>query len=260
VNILVLPDVQAKPGIDFTYLTRIGHYAVLKKPDVILCIGDFADMPSLSSYDKGKKSFEGRRYHLDVQATKEAMNAFLLPIRSFNAKAKKTGKKQYQPRMVMLLGNHEERINKTVNDQAELSGLMSTKDLGYEEAGWEVHPFLEVITIENIAFSHYFQTGVMGRPSSSAQVQLNKKHQSCVSGHQQGMQIASGYRADGSMLLSIICGSCYEHNEDYMGLQGNKHWRGFLVLHDVVDGVFDPMFVSLRYINKRFADIKNPSY
>jgi hypothetical protein len=252
-NILVLPDVQAKPGIDFSYLTRIGQYAVLKKPDVILCIGDFADMASLSSYDKGKKVFEGRRFTLDIEAAKEAMDAFLKPMREFNSKARRGGKKQYQPRMVMLLGNHEERINKATNDDAVLSGLMSIEMLGYKEAGWEVYPFLEVVTIEGIAFSHYFQTGVMGRPASSAQVQLNKKHQSCVSGHQQGMQIATGNRADGSMLISIICGSCYEHEEDYMGPQGNKHWRGFLVLHDVHDGIFDPMFVSLRYINKRFA-------
>ena len=67
-KILVLPDVQSKPGIDFTYLTRIGTYALEKKPDVIVCIGDFADMESLSSYDKGKKSFEGRRFKKDIEA------------------------------------------------------------------------------------------------------------------------------------------------------------------------------------------------
>ena len=46
---LYLPDVQAKPGVDFSYLNKIGRYAVEKKPDVIICGGDFADMPSLSS-------------------------------------------------------------------------------------------------------------------------------------------------------------------------------------------------------------------
>jgi hypothetical protein len=254
-NILVLPDVQAKPGIDFTYLTRIGQYCVDKKPEIILCIGDFADMESLSSYDKGKRSFEGRRFNLDVAAAKEAMDAFLKPMRSYNEKKWTQKKAQYKPRLIMLLGNHEDRINRATENDAVLSGLMHVDMLGYKTAGWEVHPFLEVVTIDGIAFSHYFQTGVMGRPSSSAQIQLNKKHQSCVAGHQQGMQIASGFRADGTMLLSIICGSCYEHDEAYLGPQANKHWRGFLVLHDVCDGSFDPMFVSLRFINKRYAHI-----
>ncbi len=54
-KILVLPDVQAKPDVDFKFLTAIGNYILSKKPDVIVCIGDFADMESLSTYDRGLK-------------------------------------------------------------------------------------------------------------------------------------------------------------------------------------------------------------
>ena len=57
---LIIPDCQVKDGVPLEYLEWIGHYIVEKKPDVIINIGDFADMPSLSSYDVGKKSFEGR--------------------------------------------------------------------------------------------------------------------------------------------------------------------------------------------------------
>lgn len=259
-KILVLPDVQAKPGIDFTYLTRIGTYVMDKRPDVIVCIGDFSDMESLSSYDKGKKSFEGRRFKKDIEAAKDAMCAFLTPMWEFNDKAKKNKEKLYRPRMVMLLGNHEDRINRAINEDPALDGILSTDLLEYAVDGWEVYRFLEVVAIDGIAFSHYFQTGVMGRPASSAQAQLNKKHQSCIAGHQQGLQIASGFRADGSMITSIIAGSCYEHDENYLGPQGNKHWRGFLVLHDVRDGQFDPMFVSLNYINNRYPNVTLGEY
>ena len=86
---LVLPDVQAKPGHDFTYLNKIGRYIVEKKPEKIICLGDFADMPSLSTYDIGKKSFEGRRYTADIKAAKDAMSALMDLIFSFNTKAKK---------------------------------------------------------------------------------------------------------------------------------------------------------------------------
>jgi len=249
VKILVLPDVQAKPGTDFSYLRRIGQYAVDKRPDYIVCIGDFADLPSLSSYDKGKKSFEGRRYKADVAASHEAMQAFLGPINEHNDK----GKNRYNPTTILTLGNHEDRINRAVNDDSKLDGVLSVDDLGYEGYGWTVYPFLEVVEVEGIAFSHFFQTGVMGRPASSAQAQLNKKHQSCIAGHQQGLQIATGFKANGGMITSIIAGSCYQHNEDYLGPQGNKHWRGFLMLHDCRDGEFDPMFVSLNYINQRYG-------
>ena len=68
---LVIPDVQAKPGDDFNFLSWIGKYCAREHPDVIVQIGDFADMPSLSEYDKGKKSFEGRSYKKDIVTGKQ---------------------------------------------------------------------------------------------------------------------------------------------------------------------------------------------
>jgi len=250
---LYLPDVQAKDGNDFTFLNRIGRYAVEKKPDVIVCGGDFADMPSLSSYDVGKKSFEGKRYVLDVAASHRAMASFLQPLWEFNDRAKKNKEKQYHPRLVLTLGNHENRINRAVDNDAKLEGVLSISDLGYEGYGWEVVPFLDVIVIDGVAYTHYFTSGLLGRPVTTAAACLAKKHMSCVQGHQQGLQIATGYKADGTLLTSIIAGSCYEHDEDYMSQQGNAHWRGFLMLHDVIDGSFDLMPVSLRYLEKRYA-------
>ena len=251
---LVLPDVQAKPGIDFSYLHKIGQYIVEKKPETIVCLGDFADMPSLSSYDVGKKSFEGKRYVNDIDAAHTAMESLLSPIWDYNLKAKKNKERLYRPRMVLTLGNHENRINRAVNDDAKLEGVLSTNHLRYEEYGWEVYPFLDVVVIDGVAYSHYFTTGLMGRPVTTAAACLSKKHMSTVQGHQQGLQIATGYKADGGLLTSIIAGSCYEHNEDYMSSQGNRHWRGFLMLHDVNDGEFDLMPVSLKYINKRYGN------
>lgn len=251
---LVIPDVQAKPGHDFSYLNKIGRYIVEKKPDTIVCIGDFADMPSLSTYDQGKKAFEGRRYKKDVDASHEAMSMLLDPLWNFNHRAKKNKEKQYKPRMVLTVGNHENRISRAVNDDPKLDGVLSLDDLGYASYGWEVVPFLDVCVIDGVAYSHYFTTGLMGRPVTTAQACLTKKHMSCIQGHQQGLQIATGYRGDGAKLTSVIAGSCYEHDEDYMSAQGNKHWRGFLVLHDVRDGDFDLMTVSLDYIHKRYPD------
>lgn len=247
----VLPDVQAKSGHDFSYLTRIGKYLVEKQPEKIICIGDFADMESLSSYDRGTKNFEGRRYLKDIEAAQAAMQAFLSPIQCFNHNAKKNGKKQYKPELHLTLGNHEHRIVRAVNDDSKLDGVLSLSDLGYEEAGWKVYPFLEVVVLDGVAYSHYFPSGIAGRPCASAQSQLTKKHMSCVAGHQQGLQIATGYRADGKLLTSVIAGSCYEHSEDYLGPQQNQHWRGAVMLHDVQDGSFDIMPISMKYFNER---------
>ena len=246
----VLPDVQAKPGNDFSFLTAIGRYIVDKKPDVIVCIGDFADMHSLSSYDVGKKSFEGRSYQKDIEAARDAMDALLIPMYEYNKAAKKGKHKQYKPRMVLTLGNHCDRINRAINEDRKLDGLISVDDLPYQD--WEVIPFLEVITIDGIAYSHYFTSGAMGRPISSAAALLSKKHMSCFAGHQQGRQIAYGMRADGSEMTAIICGSCYLHNEDYLGAQGNNHFRGCYMLYDVRNGRFDELPLTLKYLMNKY--------
>lgn len=249
---MVLPDVQMKDGINTEYLTKIGQYMVDKRPDIVICLGDFADMPSLSSYDIGKKAFEGRRYTKDVQAVHDAQEALFTPLFELQEQQLRNKKKMYDPSRIMLLGNHENRINRAVNNDAKLEGLISVDDLAYEEYWDEVYPFLEVVVIDGIAFSHYFTTGQAGKPSATANAQLNKQHMSCISGHQQGLQIAMAQRADGTRLTSVITGSCYEHDEDYLGVQGNKHWRGFMMLHEVDNGQFDLMTVTLNYINKKY--------
>lgn len=249
-KILVLPDVQAKHGSDFKFLTSIGNYIVAKKPDVIVNIGDFADMESLSTYDRGMKSFEGRSYQKDIWAAREAMDALLSPLFAYNAKAKKNKEKQYKPRMVLTLGNHEHRINRAINEDRKLDGLISTDDLPYQD--FEVIPFLDVIVINGIAFSHYFCSGAMGRPVSTAQALLTKMHMSCFAGHAQGRSIAYGRRADGKEMTAIICGSCYEHDESYLNGQTNNHFRGLYLLHNCDDGSYDECAVPLHYIIENY--------
>lgn len=243
-RIAVIPDTQAKPGVDFRFLTAVGRYIAEKRPEVIVHLGDFADMPSLSSYDKGKREFEGRRYVNDVAAAHRAMEVLLTPIE------KAAG---YKPRRVMLLGNHEDRINRATNNTPELAGLISTDDLRYKAYGWEVHEFLRPVVIRDIAFAHYFTSGVMGRPTTTAAALLAKKHMSCIAGHQQGFMMATANRADGKLLTGIIAGSCYEHREAYLGPQGNVHFRGMVFLNDVRrGGEFDVMPLTLSFLKRRY--------
>jgi len=244
----VLLDVQARPGDDFTFLSRVGYYFAEKKPDKIVCVGDFGDMPSLSSYDIGKRDFEGRRIKKDIKAVHEAMQAFMFPLIIAREE------EGYDPDLIMLGGNHDfDRIERATNEDSRLDGLISIDDLGYADWGWRCYPFLEVVTIGGVAFSHYLTSGVMGRPITTSAALLSKRHMSTVVGHQQGLQMSTAVRADGRMLTGIIAGSCYEHKEKYLGPQGNKHFRGLLMLHDVRDGEFEPMPVTLSYLKKRYA-------
>ena len=165
---LVIPDTQVKPDSNTDHLYWAGRYAAATKPDVIIHLGDHWDMPSLSSYDVGKKSFEGRRYTKDIDAGIDAMKRFMEPIQNERQRLKRNKHKTWKPRMVFLLGNHEQRIERAIESDAKLEGLMSYDHFMLEKMGWEVVPFLEPIIVDGVAYCHYFTSGVMGRPVSSA--------------------------------------------------------------------------------------------
>ena len=250
---LLIPDCQVRPGDDLSFLTWIGNYIVAKKPDVIVQIGDFADMPSLSSYDVGKKSFEGMRYKNDLVAVEEGMKTLLAPITKLNKELREKHVSRYRPRKVLTLGNHEDRITRAVNSDPKLEGTIGLDDLGYKNFGWEVYPYLQPVIIDGVAYSHYFPSGQLGRPCTSARAMLGKMHMSCIAGHQQGRDVAFGRRADGIEITALICGSCYLHDESYLTPLTNKAWRGIVMLHEVKNGQFDEMLVSLSYLKEKYG-------
>lgn len=253
VSHLVIPDIQARPDIDLSYLSWIGEYIIQKKPDVIICIGDFADMPSLCSYDKGKKSFEGRRYKADISSATKAMKLLLQPMNSYNKKAAELHRPRYRPRMVMTLGNHEERIARVAEYQPELDGVVGYNDLPYGE--WEVHDYLKPVIINGVTYVHYLANPMSGKPyAGTALNQLTKVGRTFIVGHKQTLDVATRFTIGGTQQWGIVAGAAYPHFENYKGYQGNDHWRGILYLHRVVDGSFDPMIISLNYLKERYEE------
>ena len=73
-------------------------------------------------------------------------------------------------------------------------------------------------------------------------------------GHVQRKEIDIQYRADGKRITSIFAGSYYQHDEEYLTPQGNKEaWQGCWMLHEVHDGEFDEMPISLSYLKDRYG-------
>ena len=251
---LMIPDTQCKPGVDMNYLRWVGEYIVEKRPDVIVHIGDHADMPSLSSYDKGKRAAEGKRVQDDIEASIMGMNILLRPLYHLQRQQEEAGVEVYKPRMVFTLGNHEERIMRHVNANPELHGFLSYDNLLLKEMGWEVYDFLQPAIINGITYCHFMANPMSGKPwGGTAQNILRHVGESFSMGHKQTLDVATRFLpASGKQQWAIIAGACYTHDEEYKGYQGNHHWRGVVVKHNVVDGSFNPMFVSLDYLGDRY--------
>lgn len=254
----MIPDVHCKPKVNNQRLRWLSKFVVDRKPDVIVQLGDWGDFPSLSSYDKGKASFEGRRFRDDVNAYKDGNKQFSVEIAKYNYTRKLYHEKQYKPRMIKLRGNHEERILRAVQYSPELEGTLSYELLQDEMYGWETHNFLDIVSVDGILYSHYFTSGNSSTPIAGlypAASMLRQNMASCVAGHSHIRDMNERTAGDGRRLLALSAGCYFEHYEDWATpKQNDMWWRGVVVLHGVDGkGYFDPEFVSLARIKERYA-------
>lgn len=258
-RIFLLPDAQVKPGVPIDHLKAAGNYCAAKKPDVIVCIGDFWDMPSLSVFTaKGSMEWEGLRYKDDIESGLEAMETFLQPIWDEQNRLIKNHRQRWNPRLIFTVGNHEPhvRCQRFIDSDPRFEGLISGDDCKLKEFGWEVHDFLKIVNIGGINFSHYFinpHSAKKGPLGGAMDTMLKNCGFSFVQGHAQGLKTGKHFLADGSCRMGIVAGSFYQHDEGYMGLQGNlSHWRGCIMLNEVHNGGADVVELSLNYLLRRW--------
>ena len=246
---VVIPDTQIRPDVPTAHLEWIGQYIADEfagEDLTIVHLGDHWDMPSLSSYDRGKKQMEGRRVVADIFAGNDGFALLDAPISAVP---------KWNPRKVLLRGNHENRITRAIDSDPQLEGLLSLDLLDSKD--WEVHDFLEVVEAGGIFYSHYFYHPQTGRPYGGQNVETRLKTigHSFTMGHQQGLLYGLRALTTGRQ-HGLIAGSCYLADEEYRGPQGNAEWRGIVVCNQVENGSYDIMTVSLDYLCRRFEGVR----
>ncbi len=249
---LVIPDPHSHPDHNNDRFERLGRMVVDIKPDVVICIGDFADMPSLCSYDKGTKGYEGRRYNHDIESAIDAQEKFFAPIRAA---------KKRLPQFYMHEGNHEYRITRAIeSDAAHLDGIISQEDLRFNEFGWEVVPYNGstpgVNVVDGVAYAHYFTSGVMGRPIGGmhpAYQLITKQYQSCTQGHVHTTDYCVRTNAAGHNIHGLVVGCYQDYHADWAGEANELWWRGVIVKRAVKNGEYDPEWISLKEVERRYG-------
>ncbi len=253
-EVLIIPDCHATPEHNNDRMEWAGKFALHRKPDLIIDLGDRASMHSLSSYDVGKVQAEGRRYGDDIASAIDATQRFNKPIDDYNKKRGVWKKKKYNPKKVICLGNHEHRIIRASEEDPRLHGHLSIDDLQYEEYGWEVIPFLDPYEYEGIVFKHYFTSGIMGRPiggENHAASLVKKNFTSCVVGHSHMRSFWETTNALGRNIFGLCTGCYFDYDEHYTK-ENNRFWRGLIYLHDVEMGQAEPEFLHIDYLRRRY--------
>jgi hypothetical protein len=253
---LIIPDTQIKPNTPTNHILAAANFAVKKKPDVIVILGDWWDMPSLSSYEKkGSKFFEGKRILEDIKVGNEAMTLFMsaLNLEEYNAKRKKNKHKQWNPRIVLLMGNHEHRIQRFLAENPQQEGLISYDLLN--TTGLEVYNYQVPIRIDGIAYCHNFvnpDSLIKSVVTGTIENKLSKLKMTFTAGHQQRLQFGISYDGLGNPVKGLVAGRFYQHDEAYMGPQGQADWSGIIMKYEVNNGDYDPSFISTNYLLDKY--------
>jgi len=244
--IYLIPDTQVKPDVK-NPLIPIAHHICEIKPKYVVHGGDHWDFPSLSRYDKGKKSHRTKSFLKDVRAGNKAMVEFWTIIESKWANHKE------ECEFILHQGNHEQRLfNALEYGPDELLDLIN--EFKMDTSKWDkVVPFLKVNVIEGIHFTHYFPNLNSAYPIGSASALLKKKLSSCVAFHKQGFEYFEQTAEEGRIIQCLIVGSCYFHDENYKN-HNNHHWRGTVVLTNVYNGMYDFARYNLKTIGSFYGN------
>lgn len=256
VSHLVIPDPQVTPDAPFDHLEWAGRYILERRPSVVVHIGDHAENKALSRHESPAQA-EGRRVVDDLKAANEGRAMIQRAVRAANKG--KPRRKWYWPRWIFTEGNHDKAIGRVFEDAPRLRGLVDEEDpYGFKADGWEVYPFLKPVIVDGIKYMHFAPRGPRGtvtqtyRGAPNARAMVQREMMSCTAGHQPGLDTYI-HQLDGKTVRGLICGSFYRHALPHLSPQGEDTWRGLIVKHEVHDGMYDIMEVSIDYLERRFS-------
>lgn len=248
---LILPDPHAHPDFNNDRADWVGKLIKELRPDVVVNIGDAADMPSLSSYDKGTRAFQGRNYRKDIDAHLDFQDRMWHPIKR---------SKKKKPYSIIFEGNHEHRIKRALNLSPELDGAISFDDLDFKRYYNEVIEYTGrtpgIYVVDGVHYAHFFVSGVLGRAISGehpAYSLLTKEFVSCTQGHVHTADYSIRTTVGGRKINGLVCGVYQDYWADWAGEVNRLWWRGVVIKRNVEDGSYDPQFISMEALKKEYG-------
>ncbi len=248
---LIVPDSHAVSYHNNDRADYLAQLTIDLKPDVVVNMGDQFDMESLSTYDKGKRSFQGRSYKADIEAGLEFSDRWWGPV-------KKTKKRM--PYRVVLEGNHEHRVERALDLSEELIGTIGFSDYGYDDTYDTIVRYNGgtpgIIELDGILFAHYFTSGVKGMPTGGehpAHMLLSKTKQSSVAAHSHLFDWTTQTTQVGKRWNGLVAGCYQDYDNPWAGNLARMWKRGVCVLRNVEDGNYDLQFIDIESLRKSYG-------
>ena len=253
VRVLAIGDLHQDPRHPdrLNVLTWIARYASLHRFDHIVQIGDWSTWDSVNQHDRNDTAGARHKPSIarDMENLKDSLAAWRAGIDP-----------DYKPRQTVVLGNHENRLERFENANPEALGMFTgERDQSFLQYGWKTRPYGEMFYIEGVAFTHHPVNGV-GRAfggETGPQRAASKTTVPMVSGHTHKRQVHDAAKigpVDVISMVEIGCALPWGVVESY-AKHGMTGWYYGVCPMTVHGGVItDLAFVSMLTLEREYGD------
>lgn len=250
-TVLAIGDLHADPRQNLRRCTWLGRLIAERRPQHIVQIGDFGSWDSVSAHEAKGSAGANARPSLDQDF--EAVNGAL-------SRMQREQPDDYRPIKDVTYGNHEDRIERYQNLNAELGQHLSLRrDELFARYGWRTRAFGEHRYIGGVAFTHAPLNGV-GRPYGGKTGSMRAGNDSMVDivhGHDHLRTLATIPKTGGRgvvQMMSIGCALEWGWKEPYARLGPGGWWWGAVELTVGGGHIFSANFIDMRSIRMRYSD------
>lgn len=252
---VVFSCAHSDPGASNERFDWLGSFLYDLKPDLVIDLGDGADMRSLNTFDtRYPQSIVSQSYEADIEHYNDAMERLRWKFRHHKRK---------RPFYVGFEGNHENRIKKALAHDPRLEGSKYGISFGHLQTDhWfdEYHEYANsgpaLVDYDGVVYGHYVSSGNFGTAMSTKHhgYSLVEKLASSVTvGHTH--KFSYFYKGDArpNPLHGLVVG-CFKGKEEGWAGQANGEWRkGLVVKRELENGNYDMEWVSLARLKAEYG-------
>jgi len=252
---VVFSCAHTDPSVPNDRFDWLGEFLFDLKPDMVIDLGDGADMKSLNTYDtRYPQQIVTQSYEEDIQSYNDAQER--LRYRFRHAKKKR-------PFWVGFEGNHEHRIKKAIAHDPRLAGQRYGISFGHLQTDHWFDQYHEydnsapaLANYDGVTYGHYVSSGNYGSAMSTKHhgySLVEKLACSVTVGHSHKFSYYHKADARPSPVNGLVVG-CFKGAEETWAGQANREWRkGVVVKHDLENGNYDLEWVSLSRLQRVYG-------
>lgn len=254
-TVVVFSCAHTTPEVDNKRFDTLGSFLYDLKPDMVVDLGDGADMKSLNSFDdRHPKEIVNQSYQRDIIHYNDAQDRLRFKFRH---------NKKKRPFWVGFEGNHENRIKKAIAHNPRIEGAeygVSFTHLQTDHWFDEYHEYHNsapaIADYDGVSYAHYFSSGNYGTATSGvhhAYTLLQNRNHSSTCGHSHKRDIYFKDSAHPLPIIGLVAG-CFKGGEEGWAGQANLDWwKGVVVKRQLQNGHYDAEFISLKALEKAYG-------